>query len=108
PPRSGLPRPPPPVDRWAEAGEHRAIAAAAVVDLRAAIARRVPEAHLGLDAEAMLAVLSRSRPAWPLEDLGRVVRQLEAARFAPVAGDRAPELYRRVSDLARAIGKDRR
>jgi hypothetical protein len=45
----------PPLERWADAGELRAVAAAATVRLRALVAARVPGASPVLDTEGVLA-----------------------------------------------------
>jgi len=70
-----------PLERWADAGEPRAVAASATAGLRAAIALRVPSAHRGLDTDALLARLKADRPEWPLDDVGAVLRSLDEARF---------------------------
>jgi hypothetical protein len=89
--RRGKPRPPgpleaggparPPLERWADAGESRAVAAAATSRLRSVMAARVPSAHPGLDTESALAELGRVRPDWPLDELGDLLRALDEARF---------------------------
>jgi hypothetical protein len=71
----------PPLDRWADAGEYRAVANVSAVRLRAAVAQRVAAAHPGLDTERLLAELAAVRPNWPLEELGDVLRALDDARF---------------------------
>jgi hypothetical protein len=89
--RRGRPRPPgpleaggparPPLERWADAGESRAVAAAATSRLRSVIAGRVPAAHPGLDTDAALAEARRARPEWPLDELGDLLHSLDEARF---------------------------
>lgn len=103
PPSSVAVAPGPPVARWSEAGEERAVAAAASVRLRAAIARHVPEAHPALDAQDCLALLAAARPKWPLDELARLMHQLETTRFAPVVATEAPMLYQRAVELARTL-----
>jgi hypothetical protein len=75
------PVPDPPLDRWADAGEYRAVANVSAARLRAALAQRVAAAHPGLDTERVLAELAAARPDWPLEELGDVLRALDDARF---------------------------
>jgi hypothetical protein len=77
PPRGGEP----PLERWADAGESRAVAAAATARLRRAIAEALPGAHVGLDTEDLLPVIRAARPAWPLGELGDLLRSLDEARF---------------------------
>jgi hypothetical protein len=79
PPLSDLPDPP--LMRWADDGEYRAVANLAAARLRVAIAQRVPSAHPGLDTDRLLAELAAVRPDWPLEELGRLLRALDDARF---------------------------
>jgi hypothetical protein len=71
----------PPLERWADAGESRAVAAAATARLRWAIAERLPAAHAGLDTEDVLRVVRPARPAWPLGELDDLLRSLDEARF---------------------------
>ena len=73
--------PDPPLNRWADAGEYRAVANVAAVRLRSAVARQVSGAHAGLDTERLLAELAAVRPDWPLAELGAVLRRLDDARF---------------------------
>jgi hypothetical protein len=77
PPRGGEP----PLERWADAGESRAVAAAATVRLRWAIAEALPPAHVGLDTEDLLRVMRAARPVWPLGELADVLGSLDEARF---------------------------
>jgi hypothetical protein len=77
PPRGGEP----PLARWADAGESRAVAAAATARLRWAIAEALPAAHVGLDTEDLLQVVHAARPSWPLGELGDLLRSLDEARF---------------------------
>jgi hypothetical protein len=71
----------PPLERWADAGECRAVAAAATSRLRAALAARLPGALPSLDTVAVLARVAEQRPDWPLAELGEVLRALDQARF---------------------------
>jgi hypothetical protein len=70
-----------PLERWADAGESRAVAAAATSRLRAALAARLPGALPSLDTEAVLAHVAEQRPDWPSAELGDVLRALDEARF---------------------------
>lgn len=89
----------PPLDRWADAGEARAVAGAATSRLRATLATRVPGAAPALDTEAVLAMLSAERPSWPLDELAEVLRALDQARFGAGTVPDAVELARRAADL---------
>jgi len=91
--------PAPPVERWAEWGEWRAVIGAAVERLRGAVAARVPEAPAGLEAAELVARLAERRPDWPVSELDELLRTLEARRFAPEEPADASALYRRVEAL---------
>jgi len=107
--RRGRPRPRPlaalvepprtPLDRWADAGEARAVAAAATVRLRAVIARAADGASLALDTDSLLAHLRASRPHWPLTELTEVLHALDRARFGVTVVDDPMELSRRAAKL---------
>ena len=84
----------PPLARWADAGEQRAVAHLATAQLRAALAERVPAAHTGLDTERVLAELAAARPTWPLEELGALLRSLDDVRFGAVTSLEALKLSR--------------
>jgi hypothetical protein len=89
----------PPLERWADAGESRAVAAAATSRLRAALAARLPGALPSLDTEAVLAHVAQARPDWPLGELAEVLRGLDQARFADGAMPDAMGLARWAADL---------
>ena len=111
--RRGRPAPPrdapeptassPPVARWAAAGESRAVAAAGMMALKETVAKRVPDASPTLDSDAWLAVLRARKPAWPLEELGQVVREMDGSRFAPLTEGDALELYHRAMALCSRV-----
>src|SRR4051812_12575729 len=84
PTRPALPVPAlvePPLNRWADDGEYRAVANMSAVRLRSAVAQRVSAAHPGLDTERLLSELAAVRPDWPLDELGEILRGLDEARF---------------------------
>jgi hypothetical protein len=89
----------PPLERWADAGESRAVAAAATSRLRAALATRLPGALPSLDTEAVLAYVAAQRPNWPLAELGEVLRALDEARFGQGALPDAMGLARWAAEL---------
>jgi hypothetical protein len=88
-----------PLDRWAGAGEGRAVAAAATVRLRGVIARAAEGASLALDTDTLLAHLRATRPDWPLSELTEVLRALDRARFGLDPVDDAMALSRRAAKL---------
>jgi hypothetical protein len=95
-----IPEPPePPLARWADAGEYRAVANISAGRLRAAVAQRVSAAHPGLDTERLLAELAASRPNWPLQELGDLLRALDDARFGLTASPDALGLSRSTLEL---------
>jgi hypothetical protein len=92
PPHADLPEPP--LARWADDGEYRAVANVAALRMRAALAQRVSAAHPALDTERLLAQLAAERPDWPLEELGDLLRALDDARFGHTGSPDALELSR--------------
>jgi hypothetical protein len=113
--RRGTPRPRPapspgadqvaPLERWADAGESRAVAAVATGRLRGLIADRMPEAHTALDTEALLRVVDR-RADWPLAELGDVLRSLDEARFGNASFPDAIGLARWADELSPRLTPD--
>jgi hypothetical protein len=107
--RRGKPRPPgsteprllvrPPIDRWADAGESRAVAAAATSRLRSLVAARAPAVHTGLDTEAALVEVRAARPDWPVDELGDLLRSLDEARFGHASFPDAMGLARWAGEL---------
>jgi hypothetical protein len=96
----------PPLDRWADAGESRAVANISAVRLRSAVAQRVAAAHPGLDTERLLSELAAVRPEWPLNELGDVLRGLDEARFGAMPASDALALSRSSRALrARLLGE---
>jgi hypothetical protein len=89
----------PPLERWAQAGESRAVAATATTRLRLALAARLPGALPSLDTESALAYLSDHRPDWPVAELTEVLRQLDRARFGTAPLPDAVTLARRATEL---------
>jgi hypothetical protein len=87
-----------PIERWADAGEPRAVAASVTAGLRAAIALSVPSAHRGLDTGALLVQLAADRPDWPLEEVSALLRLLDEARFGT---EPAPEVLELAQDAGR-------
>jgi hypothetical protein len=73
----------PPVDRWAAAGEARAVAHSAAARLRGAMAAACPVASESLDTERCLRLLADQRPGWPLDELAACLRRLDLLRFGP-------------------------
>ena len=96
----------PPLDRWADDGEYRAVANISAVRLRSAVAQRVAAAHPGLDTERLLSELAAVRPDWPLGELGDILRGLDEARFGVTPASDALALSRSsVAMRARLLGE---
>ncbi|HEX5962931.1 MAG TPA: hypothetical protein VFY42_04365 [Gemmatimonadales bacterium] len=96
----------PPLARWADAGEHRALAGVATAQLRTALAERVPSAHPGLDTERVMAELAAARPQWPLEEVGDLLRKLDDVRFGVTASSAALGLSRSTMELRDRLLRD--
>jgi hypothetical protein len=97
----------PPLAEWAEAGESRAVAAAASRSLRGVITSHLPGVVPGLVTSRLIRLVQEQRPAWPAEEIATVLRALESAEYAdrPVAevislADRAAVLRRRLEGAA--------
>ncbi len=93
----------PPVDEWHAAGEHRAVAAVAARELRRALTSHLPGSVPGLVTSRLLRVVSEQRPRWPAEEIGTVLRALEAAEFAERPGADVAALATRAAELARGL-----
>lgn len=89
----------PPLARWADAGEYRAVANVAAARLRAAVAQRVASAHPGLDTERVLAEIAAARPQWPIQELGELLRALDDVRFGLRPSSEALKLSRSTVEL---------
>jgi hypothetical protein len=87
------------LERWADSGEFRAVAAAAAARLRGAIARALPAAHPALDTEAVLSQLTEASNAWPLAEMGDLLRSLDEARFGRTTFPDAIGLARWAAEL---------
>jgi hypothetical protein len=96
----------PPLERWADAGESRAVAAAATSRLRAALAARLPGALPSLDTEAVVAHVAEQRPDWPSAELGEVLRALDEARFGNGALPDAMGLARWAAELEPRLAQE--
>jgi hypothetical protein len=95
----------PPLDRWSDAGETRAVASVATRQLRAYIAAREPAAHVGLDTDDLLRAVA-GRTDWPLPELGDLLRSLDEARFGQGAFPDAVGLARWADELTpRLVGE---
>jgi hypothetical protein len=100
--RPNLPAPgahEPPLQRWSDDGELRAVASAATRRLRALIAERMPAAHAGLDTEDLLRAVA-GRIDWPLAELTDLLRSLDEARFGHTSFPDAVGLARWADELA--------
>ncbi|MBK7714396.1 MAG: hypothetical protein IPI38_03060 [Gemmatimonadetes bacterium] len=97
--------PPPraPMEEWHEAGEHRAVAAVAARELRRAVTGHLPGSVPGLVTSRLLRVVAEQRPRWPAEEIGTVLRALEAAEFAERPGADVAALAARAVELARTV-----
>ena len=87
--------------RWLAAGEPKAVAARAVLQLRVAIAHTVPGANLALSTTECLAVVDRARPDAPLRELRAALEQLDRVEFASAHGADVAALAVRARALAR-------
>ena len=96
----------PPLARWADAGEHRAVANVATAQLRATLAQRVPAAHAGLDTARVIAELAAAQPEWPLEEMGNLLHALDGVRFGSTPSSAALALSRSGQALRDRLPRD--
>jgi hypothetical protein len=89
----------PPLELWADAGESRAVAAAATARLRLTLAARLPGALPSLDTDMVLDHVAEQRPDWPLDELGDLLHQLDRTRFGTGTLPDAVALARRAAEL---------
>jgi hypothetical protein len=90
---------------WIAAGEPTAVAARATAELRAAVARSVPEAHVGLTTEECLDALARSRLRTGLDELATALRRLDSVAFGPEGGADIAAIAAQSRILARRVGR---
>jgi hypothetical protein len=72
----------PPLAEWGEAGEARAVAAVAARSLRGVILGQLPGIPQGLVASRLIRVVEEQRPNWPADEIGVVLRALEAVQYS--------------------------
>jgi hypothetical protein len=88
-----------PLERWAEAGETRSVAAAVTARLRTVLVAEAGDMSDQLVTEALIAELGRSHPEWPLDELHALLRDLDQARFSDLAEADVLALARRTEML---------
>jgi hypothetical protein len=91
--------PGPPLERWADSGETRAVAAAVTARLRSHLVAQMSDMSQQLDTETLIAELSRSQPDWPLDEINGVLRDLDLARFGDSSEADVLALARRAEAL---------
>jgi hypothetical protein len=93
----------PPLAEWGEAGEPRAVAAVAARSLRAVILGQLPGIPQGLVASRLIRVVEEQRPQWPSDELGTVLRALEAAQYSAAAPGEVLALAERAGALKKQL-----
>jgi hypothetical protein len=96
----------PPLAEWNEAGESRAVAAVAARSLRAVILGQLPGSAQGLVASRLVRVVAEQRPAWPVDEIGTVLRALEAVQYAEVPGGEVIALAQRAGALRNRLTRE--
>lgn len=90
----------PPIERWAEAGEHRAVLAAASDSVRQAISRVLPEPVAVPDTAAWVEAVRNCESAdWDRAEVIALLRDIDLARFKPEGPEAVVELYHRARSL---------
>jgi hypothetical protein len=103
---TAAPIPEPPLARWADDGEYRAVASMAAARLRKVVAQRVAAAHAGLDTDRLLSQLAAARPTWPLEELGDLLHALDDARFGQAGAVDALDLSRASTEMEERLRRE--
>jgi len=93
----------PPLAEWGEAGEPRAVAAVAARSLRAVILGQLPGVPQGLVASRLIRVVEEQRPQWPSDELGTVLRALEAAQYSAATPGEVLALAERAGALKKQL-----
>lgn len=93
----------PPLERWAAAGEVRAVATVVYHELRQTMAQLEPRLNPGADEAELLLQVRDFRPEWPADEIAGLLRELERARFSPAVGYDVLELAERSGILCREL-----
>lgn len=93
----------PPLAEWGEAGEPRAVAAVAARSLRAVILGQLPGVPQGLVASRLIRVVEEQRPNWPADEIGTVLRALEAVQYSAAAPSEVLALAERAGALRKRL-----
>ncbi len=93
----------PPLERWAAAGEVRAVATVAYHRLREQIEKLEPRVARATDPAVPSMELKELRPEWPHEEIAELLRELHRTRFAPAVGSNALALAEQVDELCRVL-----
>ncbi len=92
-----------PLSEWSEAGEGRAVATVAARTLRTTLVRMLPGTPPGLVTSRLIRIMVEQRPNWPVEDIGKVLRELEAAQFSAASPGQILALASEAEELRLAI-----
>jgi len=92
-----------PFTEWAEAGESRAVAAAAARALRLTIAARVRGMPPGVVTSRLIRVIAEQRPAWPSEEIASVLQGLDAVQYAKPNGAEVARLAEQAGRIGQRI-----
>ncbi len=93
----------PPVARWIQAGEPRAVAALAMAHIREKLQVLAPETNLAMSNGEVLVVLNEKYPDWPIGDLSNALLSLERANFAPAVAADVMAVVESAEEALRAI-----
>lgn len=93
----------PPLERWAAAGEVRAVATVAYHQLREQIEKLEPRVARATDPAVRSMELKELRPEWPHEEIAELLHELNRTRFAPAVGSDARALAEQVDELCRTL-----
>jgi len=97
----------PPVERWIQAGEPRAVAALAMARIRERLQELAPETNLAMSNGEVLTVLNEKHPTWPTGDLSDALLSLERASFAPAVASDVMAIVESAENTLRSVEEAR-
>ncbi len=93
----------PPLAEWSEAGEPRAVAAVAARSLRYAMLSQLPGIPQGLVSGRLIRVIEEQRPNWPVQEIGNVLRALEAVQYSATTHGEVVLLAEKAAELRKQL-----
>ncbi len=92
-----------PLAEWAEAGEGRAVAAAAARALRATIQGLLPGSPPGVVTSRLIRIVQEQRTSWPTDEIAMVLKSLDAAQYSEATVTEVVTLAERAGAVRRRL-----